>query len=92
MRPLLSPALKPACNRTHRPTKLLFGKDLMRPISDSNLEQNIMAHEIPPKPRYHPCPSQQRHQNKPFLSGRGRKSYPPHNNNMNRKSFEISRR
>ena len=35
MRPLLSPALKPACNRTHRPTKLLFGEDLMKTISDS---------------------------------------------------------
>ena len=81
MRSLLSPELKQACNRTHRPTKLLFGEDLMKTISDSKLEQKIMAHEIPPKPRYHRSPSQHRQQNKPFLSNCGRMSYPPHNNN-----------
>ena len=57
MRPLLSPALKPACNRTHRPTKLLFGEDSMKTISDSKPEQKIMVHEMSSKPRYHPYPS-----------------------------------
>ena len=36
MSPLLSPALKPASNRTHRPTKLLFGEDLMKTISEKS--------------------------------------------------------
>ena len=89
MRPLLSPALKPACNHTHRPTKLLFGEVLMKTISDSKLEQRIMAHDIPFKPRDQPYPPQHRQQSKPFLSSRGRKPYPPHTTNRNGKNFQA---
>ena len=92
MRPVLSPALKRACNQTHRPTKLLFGEDLMKTISDSKLEQKIMVNEMSSKPRYHPYPSQHHQQTRPFLSNRGRKPYPPHTNNRNGKNFQASRR
>ena len=56
MRPLLSPALKPACNRTHRPTQLLFGEHLMKTISDSKPEQKIMVYEMSPKTALPPLP------------------------------------
>ena len=44
MRPLVSPALKPASNRTHRPTKLLFGEDLMKTISEKSYGNHINRH------------------------------------------------
>lgn len=80
LKPLLSPELKASCNRSNRPQKLLFGDDLSKTITDSKLEGKIMARENHfSKPRYSPYPLPQRQSSKPFLSKRGRRSYPPHN-------------
>ncbi len=87
MRPLLSPALKPACNHTHRPTKLLFGEVLMKTISDSKLEQRIMAHEIPFKPRDQPYPPPTSSTEQAFFIESGEEALPSPHHQQEREEF-----
>ena len=94
LKPLLCTELQSSCLRSNKPQRWLFGDDLSKTISDSKLEGQIMAHDQLFRPRYAPYPQRkqypQHQQRKPFLSNRGRGSFPPlHKKNRHFKTSQY---
>ena len=69
IRPFLSHELKPACNRSNKPGKLLFGDDLTKTINDAKLHGKLLQPDSVPRQRFAPYQVPRRQK---FLSRRGR--------------------
>ncbi|CAB4018917.1 Hypothetical predicted protein, partial [Paramuricea clavata] len=51
LRPLLSNELKPACHRSNKPEKFLFGDDLSKSVNEAKLHEKFLLPNIPSVPK-----------------------------------------
>jgi hypothetical protein len=74
LRPLLSNELKPACHRSNKPEKFLFGDDLSKSVNEAKLHGKFLLRDSFQRQRFMPYPNQKRQH---FLPKRGRGQFPP---------------
>ena len=73
LRPLLSNELKPACHRSNKPKKFLFGDDLSKSVNEAKLHGKILLCDSFPRQRFMPY---QNKKSQHFLPKWGRGQFP----------------
>ena len=74
IRPLFSNELKPACHRSNKPEKFIFGDDLSKSVNEAKLHGKLLLRDSFPRQRFMPYPNQKRQH---FLPKRGRGQFTP---------------